>query len=82
VDYTSWPLPKNCTYELNSGGDTKVGILIFQMPVEKINRLMTHDQNWTDTGLGDSCETYIVEPDKKCAAQADFFWKIKRLTLN
>jgi len=43
--------------------ETKVGILILQMPVDKINEVMTHDKNWKEIGLGDSGETYLVGSD-------------------
>jgi len=41
----------------------KVGILIFQMPVNKINSVMTHHSNWKKSGLGLSGETYLVGQD-------------------
>jgi len=41
-------------------GNTMVGVLIFQMPVDRINEVMTHKNNWKDVGLGDSGETYLV----------------------
>lgn len=44
-------------------GDKKVGILIFQMPVDRINSIMTHEQAWAATGLGASGETYLVGSD-------------------
>ena len=44
-------------------GNTKVGILILQMPVDKINEVMTHGKKWQDTGLGLSGETYLVGAD-------------------
>ncbi|NQZ33792.1 MAG: methyl-accepting chemotaxis protein [Oceanospirillaceae bacterium] len=43
--------------------DEKVGILIFQMPVDKINGVMTHNGKWKNSGLGDSGETYLVGSD-------------------
>ncbi|WP_211664937.1 cache domain-containing protein [Litorilituus lipolyticus] len=38
----------------------KIGVLIFQMPISKINKLMTYDQQWAKVGLGDSGETYLI----------------------
>lgn len=43
--------------------DSKIGILILQMPVDKINELMTYGQKWQETGLGLSGETYLVGSD-------------------
>ena len=36
---------------------------VFQMPLDAINNIMTSNQNWTDTGLGESGETYVVGND-------------------
>ncbi|MEJ2045768.1 MAG: methyl-accepting chemotaxis protein [Reinekea sp.] len=50
----------------------KTGILIFQMPIEKINTIMTHDGHWKQSGLGDSGETYLVGPDFKMRSTSRF----------
>jgi methyl-accepting chemotaxis protein len=42
----------------------KQGVLIFQMPVDKINEIMTYNQQWAASGLGKSGETYLVGSDK------------------
>ncbi len=44
-------------------GDEKLGILIFQMPISRINSIMTHDEHWERSGLGKSGETYLIGPD-------------------
>ena len=41
-------------------GDKKIGVLIFQMPVDQINNVMMHDQSWEERGLGKTGETYLV----------------------
>jgi methyl-accepting chemotaxis protein len=41
----------------------KLGVLIFQMPIDRINALMTNDQRWSEVGLGESGETYIIGED-------------------
>ena len=41
----------------------QIGVLIFQMPIDEINRIMTSQFNWKEEGLGDSGETYIVGDD-------------------
>ncbi len=40
-----------------------LGVLIFQIPIEQINKTMTSDKNWESVGLGQSGETYIVAED-------------------
>lgn len=44
-------------------GENKVGILILQMPVDKVNKVMTHGGKWKESGLGDSGQTYLVGSD-------------------
>jgi methyl-accepting chemotaxis protein len=48
------------------------GVLIFQMPVDRINSLMTMDGKWREDGLGDTGETYLVGPDKLFRSQPRF----------
>ncbi len=48
------------------------GVLIFQMPVGKINDIMTNHQAWREAGLGESGETYLVGPDKKARSNSRF----------
>ena len=53
-------------------GDEMLGVLIFQMPVDGINKVMTHDQNWQKSGLGLSGETYLVGPDSTMRSDGRF----------
>ncbi len=54
-------------------GSEKVGVLIFQMPIDRINLLMTNNHNWKNVGLGESGETYIVGKDLTMRSQSRFF---------
>jgi methyl-accepting chemotaxis protein len=38
----------------------KIGVLIVQVPIDKINSVMTGEARWKDRGLGDTGETYLV----------------------
>lgn len=42
---------------------TLLGIAIFQMPIDRINAVMTHNHKWDNVGLGKSGETYLVGSD-------------------
>ncbi|MEE9260195.1 MAG: methyl-accepting chemotaxis protein, partial [Candidatus Scalindua sediminis] len=53
-------------------GSEKVGILIFQMPIDRINLLMTSNHNWKNVGLGESGETYIIGKDLAMRSQSRF----------
>lgn len=46
-------------------GAHKIGILVFQMPINKINQILTGDNKWKEDGLGESGETLIVGNDYK-----------------
>lgn len=52
-------------------GDT-TGVLIFQMPVGRINDIMTNNKQWKKSGLGDSGESYIVGANKKARSVSRF----------
>ena len=43
----------------------QLGVLIFQMPVDKINAIMTSNQKWQESGLGNTGEAYLVGSDYK-----------------
>jgi methyl-accepting chemotaxis protein len=53
-------------------GDKKIGVLIFQMPIDRINSVMTQDHQWKEAGLGTSGETYLVGPDSKMRSISRF----------
>jgi methyl-accepting chemotaxis protein len=50
-----------------------IGVLIFQMPVDRINEIMTNDANWEAEGLGASGETYLLGPDRRLLTESRFF---------
>jgi serine phosphatase RsbU (regulator of sigma subunit) len=54
-------------------GDERLGVLVFQMPIQKINDIMTNRHEWADVGLGESGETYIVADDYTLRNQSRFF---------
>lgn len=55
----------------------RLGILIFQMPIDGINNIMTNKQLWKETGLGDSGETYLIGSDKLLRSQSRFLLEDK-----
>ncbi|UCH64131.1 MAG: methyl-accepting chemotaxis protein [Fidelibacterota bacterium] len=44
-------------------GDKKVGVLLFRVPVDKINYVMLSGKRWSEVGLGASGESYLVASD-------------------
>ncbi|HEY8936742.1 MAG TPA: hypothetical protein VIM65_16045, partial [Cyclobacteriaceae bacterium] len=44
-------------------GDTKIGIVVFQMPINKVNQILTGNNHWREDGQGDSGETFMVGDD-------------------
>jgi hypothetical protein len=46
-------------------GDEKIGIVVFQMPIQKINQILTGNNSWREDGLGNTGETFIVGSDYK-----------------
>ncbi len=49
-----------------------LGVLVFQMPIGRINEIMTHSKGWLDAGLGASGETYLVGSDHTLRSQSRF----------
>ena len=49
-----------------------IGVLIFQMPIESINDIMTSKNDWSSVGLGQTGETYIVGNDYLLRNQSRF----------
>jgi methyl-accepting chemotaxis protein len=46
-------------------GTSKVGILIFQLPVDRINAMITNDGEWVEKGHGKTGQTYLVGSDNR-----------------
>lgn len=53
-------------------GKKKAGVLVFQMPVDEINKIMTFDDKWEENGLGKSGEVYLVGGDYKMRSTSRF----------
>ncbi len=53
-------------------GDKKIGVLVFQVPMDEINRVMTGNYNWKNEGLGESGETYIAGSDYRMRNDSRF----------
>lgn len=60
----------------------KQGVLIFQMPVDRINQIMTFDNKWKEAGLGESGETYLVGNDKLLRSESRFLVEDKAAYLS
>ena len=48
------------------------GVLIFQMPIDRINGIMTSEHRWKESGLGASGETYLVGADTRMRSMSRF----------
>ena len=45
-------------------GDRVVGVFVVQLPIDRVNEIMTFGGRWKNVGLGESGEIYLVGPDK------------------
>ncbi len=63
-------------------GDKRTGVLIFQMPVDNINAIMTHNEKWADAGLGSSGEVYLVGPNQLMRSNSRFLIEDRQGYLN
>ena len=53
-------------------GANLVGVLALQLPIDRINDVMTSHRRWSEVGLGSSGETYLVGSDYKLRNQSRF----------
>lgn len=53
-------------------GGKRIGVAVFQMPIDAINGIMTGNKSWVEDGLGLSGETYLVGKDKKMRSISRF----------
>lgn len=58
-------------------GQHVVGIIAFQLPVDKIQNIMTSNREWRKEGLGESGETYIVGHDFLMRSDSRFLMEDK-----
>lgn len=57
---------------LSENGVT-IGGLVFQLPVDEINRIMTSDQSWEEAGMGESGEVYLIGEDHMMRSISRFY---------
>ncbi len=50
--------------------ETLMGVLIFQIPIDRITDIMTNNKEWHKVGLGNSGETYLVGKDKTLRSES------------
>lgn len=55
-----------------------IAVLIYQMPIEKINSLMIQDGHWLESGFGTSGEIYLVGEDSTLRSDSRFFVEDKQ----
>lgn len=68
----SYHLPASFIASPIYDGTQKVGVLLFQMPIGKINEIMTFRKKWEEVGLGKSGESYLVGQDYKMRSNSRF----------
>ena len=54
-------------------GQERLGVLVFQIPVNRINEIMTSNGEWLEHGLGESGEIYLVGPDFTMRSASRFY---------
>lgn len=50
-----------------------IAVLIFQMPMDRINNVLTHNALWSEKGFGESGETYLVNSSGVLLNESRFF---------
>ncbi len=62
-------------------GSQIAGVLIFEVSIEKLDRLMTFNHRWQEAGLGKTGQTYLVGPDYLLRSDVRPFIENKALAL-
>lgn len=62
--------------------DQVVAVLIFQIPLDVVSQVLTHEGLWQERGFGESGETYLVGPNQKLLTESRFFLEDKENYLN
>lgn len=52
--------------------ENRIGVLIFQMPVDKLNGIATSEGKWREVGQGKTGETYLVGKDRMARSISRF----------
>ncbi|MCF2856424.1 methyl-accepting chemotaxis protein [Pseudoalteromonas sp. SMS1] len=52
---------------------TLLGVLVFQLPIDEINKMLTFSGQWKAQGLGESGEIYVVNQSRKLLTNSRFF---------
>jgi methyl-accepting chemotaxis protein len=50
----------------------QIGVFIVQLPIDRVNAIMSYGGRWADVGLGQSGEVYLVGPDKTPRSNSRF----------
>jgi methyl-accepting chemotaxis protein len=54
--------------------DKVIGYFCFQIPLTKLDAIMTNNQSWLEMGLGQTIETILVEPTKNMIVSNSRLW--------
>lgn len=55
-----------------------IAVLIFQMPMNRINNVLTHHSKWKEKGFGETGETYLVNGQGKLVNESRAFIEDKK----
>ncbi|PCS23970.1 methyl-accepting chemotaxis protein [Candidatus Enterovibrio escicola] len=59
-----------------------IGVLIFQMPIDNINAIMTYNGKWQEDGLGKTGESFLVGSDRLSRSQSRMLVENKEVYLD
>jgi len=51
----------------------RLGVVALQIPIDRIDAVMTGDHQWREGGLGQTGETFLVGPDRRMRSDSRFF---------
>ena len=54
-------------------GDTRIGVMIIQLPIDTISAIMSNKQQWRDNGLGETGDNFLVGDDQVLRSEMRHF---------
>ncbi|MFK8139002.1 MAG: methyl-accepting chemotaxis protein [Bdellovibrionales bacterium] len=70
--FPSYEVPAGFVASSVFKGDKNIATVVFQIPVQKIDDIMTQDGKWVESGYGESGESYLVGADGYMRSQSRF----------
>lgn len=67
---------------VTDGDNQLLGVLVVQLPVDRVNNIMSFGRKWSESGMGATGEAYLIGPDKAARSISRFLVEDKNRYLD